>query len=75
MGYCIATIIGFVLGAACVIGTILFEERKNETPLPSAALTPSPREEGVDEENLKKQWENFINYDGTPDGQTSIGDE
>ncbi len=79
MSYCIATVIGFVLGAVCVIGTMLFKER--DTSSASQRDTHSPQGEGFLGENPKKQellykqWENFLNYDGSDKDQMSIGDE
>lgn len=71
MSYCIATVIGFVLGAVCVIGTMLFKER--DTSSGSRRLAPSPQ--GEERRVLNKQWENFLNYDGSDKDQMSIGDE
>ena len=79
MSECIAMAIGFVLGAGCVI-VAMGMMRKGDTSS-TASGSPSPQEEGLvgeksnEREQIKKQWENFLNYSGTEDGQMPIGDE
>ncbi|MBQ2742304.1 MAG: hypothetical protein IJF32_05815 [Oscillospiraceae bacterium] len=78
MSYCIATVIGFILGAACVIiaSRVMCPGTERDTSSASQASAPSPQGEGFEgEEQLKKQWENILNYNGTGNGQMPIGDE
>lgn len=64
---------GFVLIFARLAG-----KRGKDTASVSQSLEHSPQEGGfVEKENekMKRQFENFLNYDGTPNGQSAIGDE
>lgn len=76
MSECIAMVIGFVLGAGCAIiaGRNITESVHTNTD--NATHREETSAAGVSEdERLKKQFENFLNYDGTDKGQVSIGDE
>ena len=80
MGYCITTGIGFVLGASCVIMTLLFANREsgrgNTTATPILPQEDYSLDENTKEqEQLKKQFANFFNYDGTVDSQVELGGE
>ncbi len=76
MSECIAMVIGFVLGAGCVIlaqasGKLSAgsDKRAEQSPAP----TTIAKENVSERAQLQKQWENFLNYDGTTKGQVEIG--
>ncbi len=74
---CIAMIIGFAMGAGCVLLAIR-EERRDCAGRPQSTHDDSAHTEeacGEVDEALKRQLENFLNYDGTSKGQMPIGDE
>lgn len=78
----IAMAIGFVLGAACAIIVFNMALSFSAKDISSAASgPPSPQGEGFGsveskrQELLNKQWENFLNYDGTGKDQMPIGEE
>lgn len=83
---CIAMAIGFILGAVCAICTVvaLFSMQEEEELEREGLKNSPPSSDGhnffvegaasVDEE-MKSQWENLMNYNGTGKGQMSIGDE
>lgn len=84
MSECIAMAIGFILGAACAIiaNRVPFALKPSQSAVPTARPVGEPFGEVVteDEESkrrelLNKQWENFLNYDGTDKDQMPIGDE
>ena len=69
---------GFILGAVCAIASIRamivfiekFQKREVSEKEPAAEAT----KEGIFPTELQKQWENFLNYDGSGKGQVSIED-
>lgn len=82
---CVAMAIGFILGAVCAICTVVaLFSMQEEDEKDEAFGAPPPSSDGhnffvegaasVDEE-MKSQWENLMNYNGTGKGQMSIGDE
>ena len=79
MSECIAMAIGFGLGAVASVAAVLvavrmMEGEKREEQHPTPADVPIDSEEAMRKEKLQKQWENFLNYDGTEKGQVSIED-
>ena len=77
---CIAMVIGFGLGAVASVAAMFVavrmmegEEREEQCPVP--ADVPIDEEDAMRKEKLQKQWENFLNYDGTEKGQVSIEEE
>jgi hypothetical protein len=79
MSECIAMAIGFGLGAVASVAAVLvavrmMEGEKREEHNSAPADVPIDGEEAMRKEKLQKQWENFLNYDGTEKGQVSIED-
>lgn len=87
MSECIAMAIGFVLGAGCVMLAQMQKEKckmqnyENDGTMHRVFSakdtgTEAPEDEKDGErDRLQKQWENFLNYNGTEEGQMLIGDE
>lgn len=69
MTECIAMMIGVLLGAGIVF--LAKHEIKPEKKTETAEIS----EAGLAHGALQKQIENFFNYDGTGNGQKSIGDD
>lgn len=69
MTECIAMVIGIILGAGifALARLDINTEKKEERAEPSEAI--------LEKEAMQKQFENFLNYDGTANGQKSIGDD
>lgn len=68
MTECIAMVIGVILGAAvAILSKAEFPEKKTETTEANDAV--------LAREAINKQLENFFNYDGTANGQKSLGDD
>ncbi len=81
MSECIVMAVGVALGAACAIiaiGVVLVL-KPSQSAVPTARPVGEPfgKVTAEDEESkkLKKQWENFLNYDGTEKDQMPIGEE
>jgi|GEM_PF-1923909 len=78
MLYCIAMAVGVILGGACAI----FAQMQNaKCKVQSAKGYPSAEpqddkenkpQDDAEREKLQKQWENFINYGGSADGQVEV---
>lgn len=80
MSECIAMAIGFIMGAGCALisgsGQRTRRERNDTQVIPRDDTKGAGAVRGKNErEILQKQWENFLNYDGTGEGQMPIGDE
>ena len=78
MSECIAMAVGFALGAAYVLVSQRTskvcesgELRAEQSPAPAEATEDS----GTFGEQLQKQWDNFLNYEGSEYGQIPLGDE
>lgn len=69
MTECIAMIIGVLLGAGIVF-LAKYESKPEQKPEPAEA-----NDSVLAREAINKQLENFFNYDGTANGQKSIGDD
>ena len=76
-----AMTIGFGLGAASATIAILFAMSQfcGKFEMPNNGKTEkdisNEREVEQKQEALQKQWENFMNYDGTEKGQMQIGED
>ena len=82
---CIAMAVGFMMGAGCVLGALAVgkpsRSLRDSSPGGGAKGVASHSGRCGSEadgegkrEKLMKQWENFLNYDGTEKGQVSIED-
>ena len=76
-----AIIIGFGMGAICttiaisvVISQITSKEDTSNNDKIKQDIS-NEREVEQKQEALQKQWENFMNYDGTEKGQMQIGED
>ena len=78
MLYCIAMAVGVILGGACAI---FAQMQSAKCKVQSAKGDPSAEpqddkenkpQDDAEREKLQKQWENFINYGGSADGQVEV---
>lgn len=69
---------GFILGAVCAIASIramiVFIEKFQKREAKEEAPAEETTKEEIIPTELQKQWENFLNYDGSGKGQVSIED-
>ena len=78
MLYCIAMAVGVILGGACAIFAQMQNAKCKEQSAkgyPSAEPQDDKENKPQDDaerEKLQKQWENFINYGGSADGQVEV---
>ena len=78
MLYCIAMAVGVILGGACAIFAQMqsardpsAEPQDDTRKLPQDDKENKPQDD-AEREKLQKQWENFINYGGSADGQVEV---
>ena len=78
MLYCIAMAVGVILGAGCVcLGQMQNAKCKVQSAKGDPSAEPQDDKENklqddAEREKLQKQWENFINYGGSADGQVEV---
>ncbi|MBR2180545.1 MAG: hypothetical protein IJ949_01500 [Oscillospiraceae bacterium] len=78
MTECIAMAVGVILGGACAIFAQMQNAKCKEQSAkgyPSAEPQDDKENKPQDDaerEKLQKQWENFINYGGSADGQVEV---
>lgn len=76
MLYCLATVIGVILGAGIMSYKlrVMNPAERDVMMKPQASVEDAKgiSENTAEREKLQKQWENFMNYDGSADGQEEI---